>query len=353
MARQLLNPAAVSGLFRKQFELCEVKKGETIILLTDNNTPRDRVQAAFAGAADLGIDSFEICLPKAIDLTQVGNPRPGEAGGLMSALKSASLLCVFFPPNLSAWLRECQQAGVRVLSVTDTPDQLQRLQSPPGLKEAVLHAADRYSKTKTVHVTNDAGTDLTFTRGKPGDTEVRAYYGMAEKPGRFDQWGFGMIADFPDELSANGRVVVQPGDVWILPFVRMVESEIRLEIRDGFIRKVEGGADARGFREWLDRNKRSPEDMDPYAVSHLGFGLHPNAYWDRILMYGNSIEDLAVNMRSFAGNFLFSTGPGLNRRTGGHIDMPMCDCTVKLDGDTVVNRGKLVDPKMIVAPTHP
>jgi 2,5-dihydroxypyridine 5,6-dioxygenase len=145
-------------------------------------------------------------------------------------------------------------------------------------------------------------------------------------------------------------VVLKPGDVWILPYIRAVEAPVRLEVRDGFIRKVEGGLDAKAFRDWLDRNKRDAGDMDPYAVSHLGFGLHPNAYWDGILLHGNSHDDLAVAMRSFAGNFLFSTGPGFKRKTSGHIDMPMCDCRFELDGEAVVDRGKLVDPRMIVKP---
>jgi 2,5-dihydroxypyridine 5,6-dioxygenase len=157
-----------------------------------------------------------------------------------------------------------------------------------------------------------------------------------------------MVADFPDEGTAEGRVVLKPGDLWILPFVRAVESEVRIEVREGHVREVSGGLDAKAFRDWLDRNRRSPDDMDPYAVSHQGFGLHPNAFWDDILTYGNSIRELSMAARSFAGNFLFSTGPGPHRRTKGHIDMPMCDCSVSLDGELFIDAGKLIDPATMV-----
>ena len=159
-----------------------------------------------------------------------------------------------------------------------------------------------------------------------------------------------MVRDFPDEGSSDGIVVVKPGDIWILPWARIVESEIRIEVRDGFIRDVKGGLDAKAFSEWLGRNKRSPDDMDPYAVSHLGWGLHPNAHWDAILVRDHGLADLSMGMRCFAGNFLFSTGPGLRRRTLGHIDMPLCDCTVSLDDEVIIRRGKVVDPKMMVKP---
>jgi 2,5-dihydroxypyridine 5,6-dioxygenase len=350
MANQALNPAFLPTLFRKQFELCRVSKGETVILLTDLNTRRDYVHAAFAAAADLGAHAYEIGTSRAPDWARIGVDVVGQAKGMAQALTSGDLVCAFHPPNFGNWQAEVRKAGGRVLSIADSPDVLARLQSPPGLKEAVLHAAERWGNARELRLVSDAGTDLRWRRG---EFKVKSQYGFADAPGRFDAWGAGHITNFPDEGSANGTVVLKPGDLWILPYIRAIESEVRLEVRDGFIRKVEGGLDAKAFTHWLDRNKRGKDDLDPYAVSHLGFGLHPNAHWDQILRYGNSYEDLHISARVFQGNFLFSTGPnndmGGKRDTKGHIDAPMCDCTVILDGDVVLERGRFVDEKMIVA----
>jgi 2,5-dihydroxypyridine 5,6-dioxygenase len=128
----------------------------------------------------------------------------------------------------------------------------------------------------------------------------------------------------------------------------MVQSSIDLEIRDGFIRKVEGGGDARMFSYWLDSCRSSADDLDPYAISHLGWGLNPKARWDDVIRYENMIEHLQASMRSYPGSFLFSTGPSPTRNTRGHIDMPLNDCTISLDGEVVVDRGRVVDPAMIV-----
>ena len=61
----------------------------------------------------------------------------------------------------------------------------------------------------------------------------------------------------------------------------------------------------------------------------------------------------ATTPARFAGNFLFSTGPnsqgGGKRTTKGHYDVPMRDCTVALDNDVIIERGKLTDAKMQVA----
>ncbi|HVO17387.1 MAG TPA: hypothetical protein VMV26_19350, partial [Alphaproteobacteria bacterium] len=57
--------------------------------------------------------------------------------------------------------------------------------------------------------------------------------------------------------------------------------------------------------------------------------------------------------RAFAGNFLFSTGPnsqgGGKRTTKGHYDVPMRDCSIILDNDMILDHGRFLDEKMIVA----
>jgi 2,5-dihydroxypyridine 5,6-dioxygenase len=349
MSKQVLNPAALPGLFRKEFELCKVSPAETVVMLTDGSTRRDYVNAAMNAATELGASAYEIGISNPPDWLRIGVDVLGNAKGLIEALEACDLVCVFHPPNFSGWQKRVRAAGTRVLSVADAPDVLARLLSPPGLKEAVLHAAQRWGDAREIQLVSDAGTDLRWRRG---EFKVKSQYGFADEPGRFDAWGAGHITNFPDEGSANGTVVIQPGDMWILPYIRAVESTVTLEVQDGFIRKVTGGLDAKAFTNWLDSNKRSNDDLDPYAVSHLGVGLHPHGHWDQIIRYGNSYEHLHIMARVFSGNFLFSTGPntdmGGKRDTKGHIDLPMCDCTVLLDGEPLMERGKFSDPKLIV-----
>jgi 2,5-dihydroxypyridine 5,6-dioxygenase len=285
MSGQTTNPASIPSLFRKQFELCKVKKGETVILLSDLNTRRDYILAAFAAASDLGAHAYEIGVSRSPDWLRIGVDVVGEAKGMKQALVQGDLIVAFHPPNFSNWQKEVRANGGRVLSIADSPDVLGRLLSPPDLKPAVLHAAELWGNAKEIRLLSDAGTDLRWRRG---EFKVKSQYGFSDEPGRFDAWGAGHITNFPDEGSANGTVVLQPGDMWILPYIRAMESTVKLEVRDGFIRKVEGGLDAKAFRNWLDSNKRSENDLDPYAVSHLGFGMHPNARWDQIMRHGNN-----------------------------------------------------------------
>ena len=207
-----------------------------------------------------------------------------------------------------------------------------------------------YRATRQVRVTSRAGTDFTYACG---DYPVMSQYGMADEPGRFDHWGVGLLHTFPNEGSAAGTVVIAPGDIVILPYCRYVVDPIRLEIREGHITKIEGGVDATLMREWLAEGETGPADRDPYAVSHLGWGLNPQCRWDAIALYGDAPERSRAAARSFPGNFLFSTGPntqgGGKRTTRGHYDVPMRGCTIALDGKVVVEEGRIVDAQMKVA----
>lgn len=347
---QELNPAKLTGLFRKQFGLCKVKPGETIAVVSDLGTRREFIQSAFAAADELGADIYEMCVNSMPSWTKVGVPTVGKCKGTLEAAKSADLIVIFHVPLFSKWLKEARDAGTRVLMIIDAPDELEQLMAPEGLKEAVLHSHARLEKTREVRVLSDAGTDLTY---RCGDFPVMSQYGYADEPGRFDHWGAGLVHTFPNEGSAHGRVVISPGDIIILPYCRYVVDRIELEIQDGFITSISGGLDAKLMEDWLNDGKDSTDDRDPFAVSHLGWGLNPQARWYGMALSGEEPERSRAAARVFPGNFLFSTGPntqgGGKRTTRGHYDVPMRDCTILLDGDMIVKRGKLLDPKMVVA----
>lgn len=346
---QETNPAHLTRLYRQQFELSKISKGETVVCVSDLSTRREYIQSAFSAAEDLGADVYEMCVNSIPSWTKVGVPTIGQCKGTLEAVLAADVIVIFHVPLFTRWLKDVLVAGKRVLMIIDAPDDLEQLMSPPGLKQAMKYAEQRYAKTQEVRVVSDAGTDL---RWRCGEYPVMTQWGYADEPGHFDHWGAGHIHTFPNEGSANGTVVFSPGDIVILPYCRYVQDEVRLDIRDGFIRKIEGGLDAKLMTDWLEDNKENADDMDPFAVSHLGWGMNPQALWYGIALNGDEPERSRAAARTYPGNFLFSTGPntqgGGKRNTRGHYDVPMRDCTIMLDNDVIVEKGKLVDEKMIV-----
>lgn len=349
MRPQEVNPAKLTVLFQKQFELCNVKKGETVMLVSDLSTRRPYVEAAFAAADGFGADVYEMCVNDVPSWTKVGVATIGQCKGTLEAAKAADMIVIFHTPLFTSWLKEVRDAGTRVQMIIDGPDDLEQLMAPAGLKEAVLYADKLLASSKKARITSDAGTDLTYDMG---EYPVMSQYGYADSPGRFDHWGGGHVHTFPNEGSANGTVICQPGDIVILPYCRYIQDEIRLQIEDGFITSIEGELDAKLMRDWLSDNQENEKDQDPFAISHLGWGLNPQALWYGIALNGDEPERSRAGARTFPGNFLFSTGPnsqgGGKRKTRGHYDVPMRDCTIELDGNVIIEKGKIIDDNMIV-----
>ena len=349
LRHQEINSAKLTGLFLKQFIMSKVSEGETVALMSDITTRAEYVQAAFAAADELGANAYELKVNMVPSWTKVGVDTIGETKGIKEALISADIVVALHIPLFTSWLKEVMDTGTRFLMIIDAPDELETLLAPKGLKEAVLHAHKRLSETLKVRVTSGSGTDLTYDCG---DYPVMSQWGYSDEPGHFDHWGVGHTHTFPNELSATGTVVFAPGDIVVLPFCRYIQDEVRLDIQDGFIRRIDGGFDAKLMTDWLDDNKLSDDDLDPYAVSHLGWGLNPQARWYNLALNGDAPERSHAAARAFPGNFLFSTGPntqgGGNRNTKGHYDVPMRDCSVVLDNDLIIEDGHLVDETMIV-----
>ena len=197
-------------------------------------------------------------------------PMQGDARGT----QVCDMILIFHVPLFSAWLKEVQKSGVRVQMVIDAPDDLEQFSHRRDLKDAVLYA-DGCTGRPSPSVTSAVGNRLTY---ECGEYPVMSQWGFADEPGPFDHWGGGHIHTFPNEGSANGKVVFAPGDIIILPYCRYVTS-VALEIRDGHVISIEGGLDAELMRDWLEDGKTSENDRDPYALSHLGWGINPQARW--------------------------------------------------------------------------
>ncbi|TMJ69944.1 MAG: hypothetical protein E6G80_12535, partial [Alphaproteobacteria bacterium] len=87
--QEAINHAKLAMLFRKEFELCNVRKGETIVLLSDLGARRDYVSAAFAAAEDFAADAYEMCVNAMPSWTKVGVETVGRCKGTLEAIKTA------------------------------------------------------------------------------------------------------------------------------------------------------------------------------------------------------------------------------------------------------------------------
>ncbi|RYY64585.1 MAG: peptidase M29, partial [Comamonadaceae bacterium] len=226
--------------------------------------------------------------------------------------------------------------GARVVYVSNEhPEALARLLPDDTLGPLVKDHVKRLRAARTMRVTSPAGTDLTISLE---GAACGGKWGYTTRPGTMTHWPGGLALAFPAAGSVAGTLVLAEGDV-NLTFKRYLERPVTLRVENDYVTRIEGqGTDADLMRSYI----AAWGDREAYAVSHVGYGLNAKARWDSMALYDKR-DFNGTELRAFAGNFLYSTGANevAGRHTQGHFDLPLRNCTVTLDGATVVDAGQL------------
>ena len=328
-------------LFRRELELCRLTPDETVALYTEGSRRRDYAQAFAHAAAEIGASAFHVDLPEQPprEATDLGG-REGGSGleaipSVREAFESCDLLIdlafLLFTPEQ----RRIVESGTRMLACVEPLDALRRLFPTEDQRRRAIDGRETLAGARTLRVTSELGTDLTY---ELGTYHACCQYGIADEPGHWDHFATTLVTHLPDDGAVEGTLVLRPGDL-LFPFNRYVGEPVRMEVRRGSVTSIEGGVDAMILRDYME----AFDDERGYAVAHIGWGLNENARWDAL---ATGSESTGTDARSFCGSVMFSTGP--NTHHGGtndtlcHVDIPMRDCTLRLDGELIIDRGRMI-----------
>lgn len=334
-------PNTLTENFVEQFKLCRLQPTETVGVIAELGQKQEYVEAAVAAARQLGAGALVL---HASSLSNPMLPPYTPDGREVAPLLAAAGECDFVVDVTVGGLIHSDVRtritgnGKRMLFVAEPNDVLERLMGSGELRAQVEAGGDRLRAGSTLHVTNAAGTDLTADiTGE--NLPITHQWGYVDEPGRWDHWPSGFVACFPNDRTAEGRIVLQPGDA-LIPWQRYVQSPVTIEVEKGFIVEVSGdGADARVLNDYFE----AWNDSEVWALSHMGWGLLPQARWSAFDVY-DPRSLYGQELRSTAGNFMWSTGSNrfADRETPAHLDVPMGGCTVSIDDVVVVRDGELV-----------
>lgn len=334
-------PKTLTENFVEQFKLCKVSPDETVGVIAEIGEKDNYVDAAVAAARQLGAGVL------VLHASSLSNPMlpPYQADGReVAPLLAAAGECDFVVDVTVGGLIHSDVRtritgnGKRMLFVAEPNDVLERLMGDGDLRGTVEAGGDRLRAGSTLRVTNQAGMDLSADISGEG-LPITHQWGYVDEPGRWDHWPSGFVACFPNDRTAEGTIVLQPGDA-LIPWQRYVQDRVTIEVEKGFITRVSGdGADARILNDYFD----AWNDSEVWALSHMGWGLLPRARWSAFDVY-DPRSLYGQELRSVAGNFMWSTGSNrfADRETPAHLDVPMGACTVEIDGVAVVRDGALV-----------
>jgi 2,5-dihydroxypyridine 5,6-dioxygenase len=335
-------------LFRREFELCRVGPDDVVALLSDGRSRPEYVAAAAGAAASLGAAVFEVSvptlgwdLPGPVRGMAAGTPTLSHDSPVLDAIYAGLSRTTFVVDLVSETiihvpLRDrLREAGARVLTVNEPPDVLERMFPSEQIREVVEAVSARLAGATELRLTSAAGTDLAY---RLDSTTPFTQYGYADVPGKWDHWPSALATVYPLDDVATGTVVLQTGDI-VLPLKRYVDRPVVFTVESGYVTEIEGALDAELIRGFLE----AWGEPAAYAVSHIGLGLHPRAQWSALSVH-DKWESIGMDGRCFLGAFIFSTGP--NRHTGRHVeahfDFPMRNCWVTLDGQPLIEDGRLV-----------
>ncbi|MGI9117328.1 MAG: peptidase M29 [Gaiellales bacterium] len=334
-------------VFRRALGASGLTAGEVVAVLSESGSRAALVDNARLAAEDLGGRVVDVRVPTPPNPGPVAIRSTGSSVALqgnpaaVAALVAADLVidCTIEGLLHAPELPEILGAGTRVLMIpNEDPEAFERWAPDDGtLKARVQRGLDRLRAAEEMRVTSSAGTDL---RIRLAGAFTAGSWGATDGPGTVAHWPGGLVVAFPAAGSVDGTLVLAPGDV-NLTFKEYVRDPIRLTLADDRITDIGGhGLDAELLRSYL----AAFDEEEAYAVSHVGWGMNPAARWDALAMVDKR-ETNGIELRAFAGNFLFSTGANENagRHTRGHFDFPMRECTVVLDGDVVVDAGRVVE----------
>ena len=334
-------------LFTRELELCRVKPGENIVVLTADDEWQEHAQAFMAAAAHLGATTFNMNLRRG-QQNAVGvqgrHPLVGNALA-MTTLKSASMVIDMVGLLFSREQAEIQAAGVRILRVMEPFHVLKQMFPTADLQRRVEYAKGLLESARQLRFTSGAGTDIVY---KLGQYPVISEYGFTAEPGRWDHFPSGFSFTQGDDGGVDGVVVMQPGDI-LCAFKKYVESPVALRVEKGYVVEITGqGLDAELIRSYID----SFNDPRAYAISHIGWGLNEKARWYQFSVTRQLTSEHVMNALSFYGNVLFSLGPNLElggtNDTACHLDLPMRNCNLWLDEVQILKNGDVIHPEMRV-----
>jgi 2,5-dihydroxypyridine 5,6-dioxygenase len=340
--------ADMVALFGAELELCRLEPDQTMAVLSMGEERADYAQAFMLAGREIGAQVFHLNLPPpqaAAARYQVGRTPLAGNRPAIEALKAADLLIDLVGLLFSHEQAEITQAGTRVLMVREPFHVLQQMFPTESQRRRVEEAAALLGAARELRVRSAAGTDIRYGLSQ---YPVLTEYGYTDEPGRWDHFPSGFLLTQGNDDDVEGTVMLMPGDI-LNAFRRYVQSPVNLTVKRGRVTAIEGdGMDAELVRSYIE----SFHDDRAYAVSHIGWGMNERANWHHMASSRSVDCEIGMHGLAFYGNVLVSLGP--NTEVGGtndtacHLDMPMRNCDLFLDGDPVVLGGKIIPDSLRV-----
>jgi leucyl aminopeptidase (aminopeptidase T) len=295
-----------------------VKKGEVVLILTDNE--KESIgEALYEVAKDA---KAEAILVKMQPRSRHGEEPPRAIAEMMKNADVVIAPTMYSVTHTQARKR-ANRAGARIATM---PGITPRMMSSGGMTadfkevaKGVKRLARILEGTKNLTLITGMGTDLEVS------VEGRRWFkdtGICHKKGEFMNLPAGEVFIAPKEGTANGKLVID-GAFW-----EILENPVTIDVKDGFAKRITGTKEIAS-----QISKRGKEGRN---IAEVGIGMNPKAK-----IIGNVLEDEKVMGTVHVALGDNSTFGG-KVRAGIHIDGIINKPTFIADDDVIMEEGKLI-----------
>lgn len=313
------DPAALDRALDAVVRRClAVRPGEELLVIGDDGTAALAGRLRDAGAAAGAEAVLALMSPRATH----GSDPPASVAAALAACEAFVAASTFSLSHTPARKRASER-GARGASMPGiTPATLARLLGTD--LDAVVRrsraVAERLGAAGSARITCPRGSDLTLDlRGAPGIADD----GSLSRPGAFGNLPFGEGYCVP--RGGAGRIVASS-----LASVGVPDAPVTLELRDGALHDGTGAV-GRAFAERL-------RAVDPRATNVAELGVGTN---DAATLTGSILEDEKI-LGSVHVAFGASAAIGGTVDVPVHLDVVVLDASVELDGEPLLERGRLL-----------
>ncbi len=298
------------------------REDEKILVVTDS-VCSEIGRALYETALELGHYALYVEM-KPLKIN--GEEPPAPVAGLMKQFDVVLLPTLRSLTHTNA-RREASALGVRVATFPGITEDIMirgMRADYEKISERTIKLAERLEKASHVRVTSEKGTDISFSvEGR----KAFASKGLFRAKGESGNLPTGEAFLAPVEGSAEGVFVVDGS----FASVGMVDKDILLTVKNGYVTSIEGGEKAKTLDEML-----RGIGPDAYNIAEFGIGTNDTAQLSGVILED---EKVMGTIHIALGNNL-SMGGSVN--TGVHVDGVVKEPNVYIDGNLIMEKGKFV-----------
>ena len=304
-----------------------VKKGETVLILTDSKVDQRIINALYQAALEIG------ALPTIAILPPRNSPTDEPPNNVVSAMRSSDV--IIGATSITLYHTKARvianNAGARFISIPNPVIELFTSDAMFAdfikIKPKIELLANLMTRAKEIKLTTPAGTNII---AKIDGRKANAESGICHVPGCCTGVPGIEVNIAPIENSTEGKIVVD-GTISIFP--GLVKEPIIIYVRNGRAEKIIGKEEALKLKEVLDKLN----DPNVFIIAEIAVGFNPKS---KVRGISPAEDESALGTAHIALGDNIALG-GSNKASI-HVDLVIKQPKIWLDGKLVFDTDHLI-----------